>query len=509
MKSKRIFNRNTIILILTLFLIGSGMFSLIDKGFLSDTDEFPFVVVIEEFDDLIHLKTKNWIDLTLHADYPILEIGIKLIQTIFAKIYANINHLPLLSEDVLQIYGAFNILVSIGILFIFFKILKNLKFNFQLSILGVILLASLLNTNLYLRHLLSYDESLFFYLIALYYLTKSNLNNKNLLIAGTFMGFGMLSYFGYFTFYFVLIIFTYFKSDLNLKEKVTQLFYLGLPFSVMLIFIEIIAFTNGDSYILHNFYFAQSIVQGSPSEALIFVFKYFYQVEQIWGVILLSIFIFTIIKLLKKFKENFNDINNSINLLLLIGTITYLIYGLLAFFSGDFVYYGRLLHMYYPFIILGVVVFINQYKKVVVFMIVGGIINFCFSLNKLYKVDYPRSIIYSNNYFENENNNLTFLNETTCGFQFDKSNSRFLGKQYTPNNLEDLTLINFCFFMHFPDKDFIKSYNQINMGSNYNLISEHNHFMSFPAYTFEYCTSEGRDYFIENDFKIRVYQPNK
>lgn len=39
-----------------------------------------------------------------------------------------------------------------------------------------------------------------------------------------------------------------------------------------------------------------------------------------------------------------------------------------------------------------------------------------------------------------------------------------------------------------------------------NLIFSKKHFMSYPAYTFEYCTQKGRKFFIDKSLKVSILE---
>jgi len=164
--------------------------------------------------------------------------------------------------------------------------------------------------------------------------------------------------------------------------------------------------------------------------------------------------------------------------------------------------------MFYPIIIIGAMIAIKNFKYTNHIILIVAFINFFYVIDEFKQIDYPRSIIYEYNLF-NTNNNLSFVNELKYADLYDSNNTRLIE---VPNNIDinhskPLILKNFCFFYHYPD-NFMQTYHEAIIDNKSNLKISKNHFMSHPAYTFEYCTKEGRKFFKEKKFKIEVYEVN-
>jgi len=66
------------------------------------------------------------------------------------------------------------------------------------------------------------------------------------------------------------------------------------------------------------------------------------------------------------------------------------------------------------------------------------------------------------------------------------------------------TLVNGGFLKDYPD-DYLESYMPFVPAGLDSLLLDRPHFQSHPAYTFEYCTRHGRDFFLKHQFRIRFY----
>lgn len=506
------FLKKYLLLISALVIIFAGRLLLLGNGCLEDTDENPFLILLQNFDLLIRLDINAWNQqvLTTWSTYP--ETAIRLFQAFFLKIYANFLDLPTTSSESLVIMGVFNNIVSILISLIFYKILKRSGFSDIISLTGLLLYSVFLNSNLYIRHILPYDFSLLLHLISVYILIKDDLKYKQILLSGLFLGLGYFSYYGNFMFIIINWILLVLLTKSSLKLHLYKTFLLFIPFFILLVFVETISIISGKSFIKHTIMFSGTIFHGSSGESLIYIFKYFYLVEKWWGVFILGVF-FMGIAYLFLFKTLFPK---KVKVLIFSGIFAYMTYGLYAFLSGNFVFYGRVLHMYYPFIVLGILVVLQKHTRLIGALSIGAFLNFIFVLKDLNNIGYPRSMIYEFNLFD-KSGKFSFESEMDCGITYNYEIPYYDGIEHLwpiiyleqPKAIESkkdsLVLLNFCFFYHYPDTHY-DSFKSFVPASNWELLVERNHFMSHPAYTFEYCTQYGRNFFLEKKFKIKVFK---
>jgi hypothetical protein len=189
------------VLITILVIIFIARLQLLGKGSLEDTDEWSFLHLLMHFDDLLSLNIKSWLNMAFHANSPLFESFFRFFQVFFLKIYANIIGVSTTSSEALVIISVFNVITTIFISFILYKILIRFGFNRIVSIIGIIIFSTLFNSNLYIRHILAYDTALLFNLLGLYVAIKPNINKLNIFLSGVFCSIGYFSYAGYFTFF--------------------------------------------------------------------------------------------------------------------------------------------------------------------------------------------------------------------------------------------------------------------------------------------------------------------
>ena len=476
-----------------------GRFLLIQKCFLEDPDEYSFLFLIVHYSELMTLNIETWTNTMFHAYSSMPETFIRLIQVNCLKLYAAVMELPITSTKALRLIGVFNSLVSIFNLAIFYKILSKLGLEKLFAIIAVLLLGTFINTNIYVRHIFPYETGLMFQLLALLVLLNAKADNKTLLKAGLLSALGFTNYFGYFMFVFILLGFILVKENsqaIKLKLKAIILFL--LPFFLIVASFEVLSQVAGDSYIMHTFLFAETIVQGSPSEGLVMVFKYFYEVEGWWGLLVLSLFFVSVVLSIAKKQKNEMD------KLLLLGSAAYCVFGIYVVLSGSMVFYGRVLHMYYPFIVLGAIGQIVKIKWSVWVLVPLCLLNYWGNIDELNKLDYPRSMINEYGLYESEQLRLSYINELDCAIDYASNEDTHLVETGTVWQTEQhLRLLNFCFFKHYPD-DFMSSYHSTELKDEENVLVKKKHFMSHPAYLFEYCTNEGRDFYMDIDLHLMI-----
>ena len=272
----------------------------------------------------------------------------------------------------LQVPQLFNVLiVSLNALLIY-RIYRQF-FSFWFALLGIAAYSSLVNTNLYLRHLLPYDHALFFFLLALWWL----LSQSKRRVIGRYCGVGALSglsyavYPGYFMGPAVLLALGLLLAwgpqapagqprPRVVGYAVAQL--AGL-LGVLGLF-EVLARLSGTSYLASSRYIATTVNQGSFEEGLSFTSTYFWQVEGWVGVGLLTLcgagLVLSARELFRVLIRQAQGPARSESLplfgLLIIVLSAWLGYVGLVLLAHKLVFYGRILHFFVPFIVLGALV---------------------------------------------------------------------------------------------------------------------------------------------------------
>lgn len=500
---------NWYLLTILLFLF-LGRLTLLGEGHLEDTDEGPYYLIIENFE---HLKTWDlnyWNSMVFFAWSTYIETFIRFLQTFILHWYANINVQAYTLPDSLSVIAFFNVLTCLGIGFIFYKIQRLLNYSREISSISVIILGVFLNQNLYIRHILPYDSSYLFHLISIYILLAKPNNRIAIWIAGSFAAIGFFNYYGNFPLYIISYSLIFIKIFEDRKSWFEQSALFGAPILFFFLIFQYLSLKGGESYWNFLKIFSTTIFHGSPEESIVFIFKYFYEIEGVWGLCIMVLSIIGSFILIKEWKNNYN---NKASILVFSSIAIYILYGLYAYTTGKFVFYGRVIHIFYPFIVIAVMEFLKNYVSLKIPLILGAVINFIYVLYSLNSLGYPRSMIYelglcnngSNEYIFNLEPAIVYNNQISLFERFGEDFPKIYLPECHVNNYQDDSLIlkNFGFFYHYPNS-FMETYNTEYIESGEKILVERLHFMSYPAYTYEYCTKEGREFLQKKQLMVSV-----
>lgn len=499
--------------ILTFAILFIGRLSLLGQGHMDDTDEIPFLLLIKNFNQLTHLDADAWNDQVFLMWSTYIETFIRVPQVFFLQLYSKMIALPIDSTQSLAVISFFNVLISIGISFVFYKILIRLRFTPKISLLGIIILASFINSNLYIRHIISYDSSLLFHLLALYILLKDKPLRKDYIYAGLFTAIGFFDYYGYYMMFFIIWIIGIFQlKEKTIKSIIFFTFYLAFPSFIFLGIFTYIASLSGESYLDFLKMFSTTIYHGSSEEALSYFYIYLKEVEKGWGILALFSSILGCFYLLFH-RQSYSP---KAHIFFISGVLAYLTYAIYAQFTQGMVFYGRVLHMYFPFFIIPILAIVQKHQRLIPGLSVASLIVFCLTIYELREIAYPRSTLYQLGLLS-EKVNAEYVYELQPGIAydfrvpyFDKNESKLPHIQLSKTNFapafqENIILKNFGFFFHYPDS-FINSYKPFSPSPKDKSVFNKLHFMSHPAYTFEYCTKGGREFFLEKKIMLEIYQ---
>ncbi|MCO5229671.1 MAG: hypothetical protein M9958_00805 [Chitinophagales bacterium] len=491
-----------------------GRLSLLGQGHLDDPDEIPFLELLKQFDKLLQLDADAWNNQVFVMWSTYFETLYRLPQVFVLKWYASWINMPMESTQALASVAFFNLLVVMGISYVFYKILNRLSFDRNLSLLGMLLLASFINSNLYIRHINSYESSFLIHLIALLILLKEKLTWKDYWVAGILSAVAYFDYYGFFMMFLIIWIIGIFRLETKtLKTIALCTVSLSLPAFVLLLFFQGISSLSGHSYIDFTILFSTTIFHGSPEETLKYAYIYLSSVEGMWGYLM---FFLCMLGLLYSvfYRKRYSS---KAKLFLYSGMTAYLIYGIYAVLTKEMVFYGRVFHMYLPFIVVAVLMIIQRHKVLMIPFFIFAFLNGVFVVKELNDIGYPRSLIYNYGLFENEPDHYQFVYELKPGIEYNYKKYYFEGNdidvpklwmpktQFQPRIKGDLILQNFGFFFHYPD-NFTESYTPFKKPTGYKKVLEKKHFMSHPAYTFEYCTKYGRQFFLDKKFEVTIYK---
>jgi hypothetical protein len=132
-------------------------------------------------------------------------------------------------------------------------------------------------------------------------------------------------------------------------------------------------------------------------------------------------------------------------------------------------------------------------------------INYFFVIRDFRRIGYPRNAIYKYHLFETSGTKtFTYYNEVGKSIQY--SDRRQFGiDSVGPNILPTghYILQNIAFLPTYSDS-MLLHWHSYQLRSTDSVLFEELHFESHPAYTLEYCTRTGRQFFLDKQIKIRV-----
>lgn len=297
-----------------------------------------------------------------------------------------------------RIPAIFNVAVSLGVAVLIYRILFVLSGDRALALVGVVVHGLLVNTNLYVRHLFPYDWALLILLAALNVILSPGMARDRpryqAVVAGLLAGIGATTYTPYSPLVVILVAALIVVQAGHWRYVPT---FVTAILSVIVMW-ELVARMGGFSYVGRLTEFTAVVVgtsvdvQGSFGGPIFLPF-YLLRVEGVAGVVLLGLFVWFWIGAAK---GKHGQVEVAI-----IGTATavYLFYGTMALYSHNYIFFfGRLLHMYFPFVVVGAILAVKVIPgfklrtSVMVAMVLASIVSFVPTAAKALAINYPRDV---------------------------------------------------------------------------------------------------------------------
>jgi len=506
---------NTFVFICIIIITISNL-NLIGEGFFGLVDEFRYAhsrkAITSALDRDFMQASKELFSTEGRPGDAVIKIIPNAIQFISGKILHLTNIEGKIYYNNTWPLFIFNYITFLFILFFHYKLSKHIFQNTMFTLLSVLVYLSLTNSHLYLRHALPYDTSL----LILYYVVykiiilidTNRLTFINSFLLGSLSYFGYLVYPGYIPLFLasaLILFFYHFKTDqFFLKFKAGFLFAMG---SVVCLFVfEGLSRLGSGSYIDDALRLSTTIIQGSFEESFSFLFKYFLQVEGITGIFLILFLVLFIALLFYDISRNKLRNNSTITTLFLIIFFVFVSYASFGYFLKKFVFYGRLLHQFFPFICIfsiyalrKIIFSFSYYKLLVVLTAIIFIVDFAYKFIEYRSYAYPRDIelkILKSGKFSDIN---YFCEYEHCRNIF----PNYVSKEFNKNiNGDSITLINFCYFAPVYDVTTSKPFKS---GTYSFLVFSKPHFLKFKAYQYEGFNIEERNNIDQMDLKLKIY----
>lgn len=392
----------------------------------------------------------------------------------------------------LQVPQAFNVLIVSLNALLLYHIYRRF-FGVGLALLGLALYSSLVNTNLYLRHLLPYDHSLFFFFLALAVLLRPRAAARLRLqaLTGVLGGLSYAVYPGYFMGPLLLLALVLSVGLAaprpnwlrGLKPAVAQL--AGL-LAVLLAF-EGLARLGHTSYWASSRYMATTVTQGSFAEGFSFIGSYWWQVEGWLGS---SLLVLSGIGVGLSWRVGLSADSpapeRGLMYLLTAGFLAWLGYALVVQVGHKLVFYGRTLHFFGPFVIMGALVAlraVGRPAQVRTGLYLGGgaiaLGYFALFLVGYLPVDYPCDIAYRAgiyDYRQIATSQVSVCDKHLMAYRL--FGPRLRRQLAQPPKAATFQLLNFAYL--YP----ISGYQPVHLAPG-EVVADVPYFMKYPAYQFE------------------------
>ncbi|SNC60175.1 hypothetical protein SAMN06265337_0204 [Hymenobacter gelipurpurascens] len=394
-----------------------------------------------------------------------------------------------------------NYLVLLGNALLLYHLARRWQSK-QLALMTVLVYAALASTNMYVRHLLPYDMALGIVLLALGHLTNphSTVHPFRLGLATGLLS--LLTVAVYPGYYFAPLL----LGSLLLIRLPWRSWWKGFPGSLagalaLVLPLEALTRYGHISYLRSLQSISSTITQGDFTEGFSFIGKYLWQAEGVMGLLLLLTALPGAWLLARTQSPLAKSVMRTLGLLPL---GLWLLHAILVYFAHSFVFYGRIVHFFIPFLVLYAVTAFAALPPSARRIGLAGLVivtlgQFGQFLQQFLPLTYPRDILAAHNVQPKDS--LTYLNESAVPHGWDfapppAATTRAAGSGAS------YVLINFTY----PFWLSTESCGFVPPPTGARLVFDAPHFFSFPAYGFEGFNPAERAHLRACGFHCRLYQ---
>jgi hypothetical protein len=447
---------------------------------------FAFIREASQLDFLEALKQLFQFPLYARPLLVIFNLPTALLQVLFLVITGIKTEAPIS----LSLASAVQAIAVTGISLVVYKIAQRYLKSAFLALGTTIVFSLLINTNLYIRHILPYDTVLLVYLAWLYLvLTKYSSWSVKKLTLGSAAVAGLL-HLVYPAFYLFGIIFGWLTMFLGRGRWFFKAGLFAVTVVAILVLTDFVSRIFGGAYFQEAKFVTSRVIIGSPQETPLFLFHYLWQVEGWIGKLLtigFGLFLGHIILWHQSYSKEFKLLTAGV-------VLSYFIHGLSGPLAGK-VFYGRSVHMFFWFVVLGVFMLVKQLKQSRLKNLIGlGIIivsmaSFVDWYPSFLKLEYPGDVLFYR-VGPDYGNRVSQVNE----------NYAPESKENHPVENAEYLAINFG-RTFFPEA---KIYEYDTKGGE--LIFQAAHPINFKAYQFEGLTPQERELIRARDYQMKLYK---
>jgi hypothetical protein len=457
--------------------------SLITKGHLSESDEFRYLNALYFWVDVFHGRYLQAIEYFFRVGARPGFVLVSLFPSLLQIVFTHFNLISPAHLNFFDLPSFFNVLVTVANGIIFYGILNLLVLDRSIAAAGTIVYSFLVNTNVYIRHLYPFDDSLLcFFIVIFLILSAGSRNFRYAAICGALSALGCLIYPGYYSLALVVTVFlaVFVRFDVKaLVPYLTSFLYVILGFELLS------KMAGGVSYFSDCWAVSQVINHGSFAEGFLFITRYLTQVEGLIGAALLLLFLIYLGYFLPKDRS-------PCKWLLMAAVAMYSVHAILGLLFFKMVFYGRALHMYFPFLVLAsarVLSFFPQQKwrRTATMILLGcSAVSFVQFAHTYTRLSYPTDV-----YFEYLKrvpvNKVLFLQS---------------GDKVDPAEYRNYSAVALNFVPFFDVK---QGYADIVPPPHMALVVDKPNPLNFSFYTFENYAPRERSLLKERKYPMRIY----
>jgi len=256
--------------------------------------------------------------------------------------------------------AVFNVLVTLVIALVIFLLGRRWTGSDRTALAATVVYSLLFNTSAYVRHLVPYDESLALFLWALLIITcEESLPAHPVrrgILAGVLSGLGFACYPGYYAFPVILAAVCLSAPT----RRAARLAAYAVSSAAVLGAFEILSRVGGSSYLSQLSGLSSTITMGDFEEGYAYAWRYLKDVEGAAGVMLLVLF--GIFVALIVWRRNCG-LSPTLRVAIPVALGCYLWHATMGTVLHYMVFYGRIVHMYVPFLVLGAVAALTRLPR--------------------------------------------------------------------------------------------------------------------------------------------------
>ncbi|MBI4550157.1 MAG: hypothetical protein HY714_04455 [Candidatus Omnitrophica bacterium] len=423
------------------------------------------------------------------------------------------------NPDFMKIPLGFNALLSLALLLVFYKITVLLFGAGPVAAVAALIYGLLANSNIYVRHILPYDPGLLFFMLALYQALKRREEQggwpsfKTCICAGLITGYAFTVYPGYYVMPVLILSVLLLGPNRPVVSglQIGRALAFGLSSLAVMSFYEISARIGGLTYFGNLLNLSQT-QHGSFEEGFSYLPKYMAAVESFNGLFLMifsasffALFLLRRLGVPKTAAPATAPVFPWIAWIALAGFVFHAVRTL----QGHWVFYGRVLHMYMPFMVWTALAAMlslpwERMRRILVYGAAPVLSVLCFvSFAWSYQqVAYPMDVLYKLGINTGlvPPHRLVYESRPYIQFMSPPPRNFETGEPYTAE--KDYTLVNFCFFYLLEGLD----YKPYAPPPDAKLVYSGLHYNMYPAYIYEGGTMHERELLKRRNYRVSVYK---